>query len=68
MKKEEVLQEILRECLQVPESERNTPDKIASFALRVVVQDRFNFTNFGYGDPYQHINAYFLHELLQKKE
>jgi len=67
VKKEAVLQQILTECRQLPESERNTPDKIAFFALGIVAQKRFDFTDFGYGDPYQNINAYLLQEFLAKK-
>ena len=67
MTQEEVLQAILEECLKLPESERNTDDKIAFFALKIVGQDRFDFTNFDYGDPYQHIKAHLVHELLIKK-
>jgi hypothetical protein len=67
MNKEEALQEILRECLKLPESERNTPDKVAFFALDIM-QDRPELTKFKCtGDPYQHINAYLVHNLLQKK-
>jgi hypothetical protein len=63
----EVLQEILQECLLLPEAERDTEDKLAFFSLDIVMQDRFDFTKFDYGDPYQHIKAYLVHELLVKK-
>jgi hypothetical protein len=52
MKKEEALQEILRECLKLPEFERNSENKLAMFAL-CIMQDRPDLTKFEcIGDPY----------------
>jgi hypothetical protein len=68
MKKEEALQAILRECLKLPESKRNTPDKVAIFAVGIM-KTHPHLTKFrAKGDRYQHINAYLVHNLLQKKQ
>jgi hypothetical protein len=67
MEKVQALKEILRECRKLPESERNDPDKIAFFALGIL-QDRPDLKFEAAGDPYQVINAYLGHELLQKKD
>ena len=67
MKKEEALQEALRECLKLPESKRDTANKIAFFALGIM-EDRPELKNVEcIGDPYQHIKAHLVHELLVKK-
>jgi hypothetical protein len=67
MKEEEALQEALRECLKLPESRRDTENNLSTFAL-CLIQNRPELKNFEcIGDPYQHIKAYLVHELLIKQ-
>jgi hypothetical protein len=67
MTKEEALPAILEECKKLPESERDTPDKIAFFALGIL-EERPDLRFEAEGDPYQHINAYLVHHLLQNRQ
>jgi hypothetical protein len=66
MKKEEALQAILREWLQLPESERDTEQKAANFAFRML-KDRPELTSFrSSGDKYQVINGFLCKYLPQR--
>ena len=67
MKKEEALQAILREWEKQPESERQTENQAALFALGIM-QDRPDLTKFrATGDRYQHIKGFLCRHLVAKK-